>query len=195
MSREVGEGLGWCLVVEAPEAGFVVAIDESVEEGVALDMRGEPVLATIAAGWVAAQSVGEAAVEALGHAVGLRVEWAGEPMIDVVPAADEVEGMLAGGPAGVAPAGGAEAIGELGTIVGEDGVYRIGEGGEQAHQAGGDGAGVAPFNDLDVDEPGGPVDGDEHVAGMALEPGQVLEVDVDEAHRSRLEAPHRRLGG
>jgi hypothetical protein len=34
VSREVGEGLDGCLVVEALEAGFVVAVDEGVEESV-----------------------------------------------------------------------------------------------------------------------------------------------------------------
>lgn len=74
-----------------------------------------------------------------------------------------------------------EAIGELGAVVGEDGMDRVGEGGEEAGEAAGDAISVAVLDDFDMDEAGGAVDGDEDVGGLVLQAGEVLEVDVDEA--------------
>jgi len=57
----------------------------------------EVVLAGIGCGWRGAgNGVGNAAVEALDHTVGLGMEGPGEPMGDAMVGADAIEGMLAG---------------------------------------------------------------------------------------------------
>ena len=89
------------------------------------------------------------------------------------------------------PAGGAEAVGELTAVVGEDGVDGVAEGLEEALQAGGDGLAAALLDDVDVDEAGGAFDGDEDVGGFLVQARQVLEIDMDVAEGLRGEA----LGG
>ena len=70
-----------------------------------------------------------------------------------------------------------EAVGELGTIVGEDGVNRIREMRQEAFQEAGGGPGVAAGMDLDIDRSGCPVDGDEHIGFAALQRRQMLQIN------------------
>src|SRR3546814_15224726 len=63
----------------------------------------------------------------------------------------------------------------------------MGEGGEEALEAGGDRVGGAIFGHLDMDEAGGPVDGDEDVALARGQGRQMLQVDMDEADAGLLE--------
>ena len=162
---------------------MIIGVDGALEEGVSLFVGEELVFAGVGAGGgVLAQGLGEASVEAFGDTVGRGMEGFGQAVFDAVGMAELVEGMPAGGFAqGLAFHIDGEAVGELGAIVGEDGVDRMGEGLEEALEAGGDGVGVAALGNLDVDEAGGAIDGDEDIGGLALQPGKVLEVDVDEA--------------
>src|SRR5690606_18651376 len=84
VSREIGELFCRCLVGKAPEACLVVAVDEGAQEGVALSVGGKFVLAGVAAGRLATDRLGEAAVEALDHPVGLGMVGAGEAMGDAM---------------------------------------------------------------------------------------------------------------
>lgn len=65
---------------------------------------------------------------------------------------------------------------------------RVAEGGKEALEASGDGVGVAPGDDLDMDEPRQALDSDEHIGRLTFEASQVLEVDMHIAERHRLEA-------
>ena len=80
------------------------------------------------------EGFGEAAVEALGHAVGLRPVGPGEFVAHGVVLADLVEGVMAGAAVALVPACSAEAVGELGAVVGEDGVDGVAEGREEAFE-------------------------------------------------------------
>src|SRR6516165_3835398 len=156
VSRQVVEELGGGFVTEASQSGVIVVIDDGMDEGVALGVVGEAVFAGVGGGaGVAVKGFGEAAVEAFGHAVGLRPVGSGEFVAHAVASADLVEGVGAGAAVAAMPAGGAEAVGELAAVVGEDGVDGVAEGLEEAFQAGGDGLAAALLDDLDVDEAGG----------------------------------------
>ena len=74
----------------------------------------------------------EAAVEALDHAVGLRPEGLGEPVGDGARGVDPVEGVVARGSVlGFCLLVDGEAVGELGAVVGQDGVDLEQEAGEE----------------------------------------------------------------
>src|SRR5712691_7736998 len=91
LSREIGHSLGGCLVVEASQSGVIVVGDEGVEIGISLGMVEE---ASVMGGAVLRHTVevlGEAAIEAFDHAVGLRPEGSGQPVRDTVAAADDIE--------------------------------------------------------------------------------------------------------
>src|SRR5258708_20407884 len=78
VSREFGEELGGRVVIEGSQAGAIVIGDEGVEIGIAFGMVDK---AAMVGGTVlrhAVEVLGEAAVEALDHAVGLRPERPGE---------------------------------------------------------------------------------------------------------------------
>ena len=66
---------------------------------------------------LAAQDLGDSAIEALHHAVGLRVSWRDQAVLDVRFLAHLVERMIAGG---LAFSRSAETIGKLLPVVGED---------------------------------------------------------------------------
>jgi len=185
------ECLKWGLVSEGSESGAIVAVDEVSDECVAVGMVVEAVFSVVASvGFNGPEGFGQASVEALHLAVGLRVVWPGEPVLDAVVGAEPVERMV---PRGLVVRlvflVDGEAVGELGAVVGEYGMDWIAEGLEEALEAGGDGGGFAVADDLDVDEAGGPLDGDEDVGRFALQPGQVLQVDMDEAECGGLEDP------
>ena len=125
MSREFGEELGGCLVVKASQAGAIVVGDEGVEVGIAFGMVEK---AAVVGGTVlrhAAEMLAEAAVEAFDHAVGLRPDGLGEAMGDVALGADPVEAVGARGSVlGFGLFVDGKAVGELGAVVGQDGVDR-----------------------------------------------------------------------
>ena len=136
VSRQVVEELGGGFVAEGSQSGAIVVIDEGVDEGVALGVVGEAVFAGVGGvAGVAVKGFGEAAIEAFGHAVGLRPVGSGEFVAHAVVLADLVEGVGAGAAVAAVPAGGAEAVGELTAVVGEDGVDGVAEGLEEALQA------------------------------------------------------------
>jgi hypothetical protein len=192
VSREIGEEFRGCLVVEAFEPRLVVSVDDVVEEGIAVGVGEELVLSLVPGGsGPAGDGLGEPAVEAFDHAVGLGMERAGEAVLDAMVRADPVEGVASAGAALPRPAGASETVGELGAVVGEDGDDLVREDRDEAFEAAGDGLGVTRGDDLDVDEAGGAVDGDEDVARFAFEAGQVLEIDVDEADAGGLEGAGR----
>src|SRR5713101_5679669 len=97
VSREIGQGFGGCLVVEASQAGSIVVGDEGVEVGVALSVIEE---ASMVGGAVLRHTVemlADAAIEALDHAVGLRSEGSGQAVSDSAVVAHDIEGTLTGG--------------------------------------------------------------------------------------------------
>jgi hypothetical protein len=106
-------------------------------------------------------------------------------VLDAGVLAHQVEEMGAGGFAfGLARLVDGEAVGELGAVVGEDGVHRTRELGEEALEERGRGSGVAASMDFDPrlrgdkhSRPRGPVDGDEDVGFAPLQRWQVLQVD------------------
>src|SRR5216683_2905852 len=92
VSREFGEELGGRVVIEGSQAGAIVIGDEGVEIGIAFGMVDK---AAMVGGTVlrhAVEVLGEAAVEALDHAVGLRPERPGEAVGDGMPGTGAVEG-------------------------------------------------------------------------------------------------------
>jgi hypothetical protein len=143
---------------------------------------------------VAGDGVTETPVEALGHAVGLRPVRAGEFMADAVGLAELVEGVFAGAALAFVPAHGTKAVGELGAVVGQDGVDGMAEGGEEALEASGDGGAAALLDDLDMDKAGGALDRDKDIGGFAFEAGEMLQVDMDIAKGLRVKALALRFG-
>lgn len=112
--------------------------------------------------------------------------------MDMAGSAGTVEGMAAGGlVVGLVLHVDGEAVGELGAVVGKHGVHRLREAAQEALKEGGRGGGIAARMDLEEDEPSGSVDGDEGVALLAIEAGQMLDVDMDEADRLGIEATDR----
>ncbi|HJU32316.1 MAG TPA: hypothetical protein VJ740_12710, partial [Hyphomicrobiaceae bacterium] len=187
-SRRIEKKLGWGSIVEAFEPGLIVAVDEALQEGVALGVGEEFVLALVAGdAEPGTDGLGETAVEALDEAVGLRPERPDETVLDAVPGAHLVEAMPAGGVALRPPPCGPEAVCELRAVVGEDGVHLVREGGDEALQTAGNGGGIAPGDGLDMHEAGGAIDGHEHEGGLAVEAGEMLEIDMDEADGGGLE--------
>ena len=137
------EGLERGEVAEAFEAGSIVVVDEAGEEGVALGMAFELILAGVAGGRLpGVDDLGETSVEAFDQAVGLRGVGPGQAMVDAVAGADDIEGMAAGRLVArfVLHVDG-EAVSELAAIVSEDGVDRIGEVVEEALEEGSGGVG------------------------------------------------------
>jgi hypothetical protein len=143
----------------------------------------------------AGKMLAEAAVEALDHAVGLRPEGLGEAVGDGVRGADPVEGVVARGSIpGFCLFVDGEAVGELGAVVGQDGVNREREAVEKTVEEGRGGRGPAIGEDFEIDKAGGAVDRDIGVAAPAAQRRQVFDIDVDEAGWAiGLEGDGRRL--
>jgi hypothetical protein len=121
-----------------------------MDEGISFIVGVEFVFTAVTAvGGRVLEGLGDAAVEALHHAVGLRVEGLGELVLDALGGADLVEGVAFEGLTfGLADHIDGEAIGELGAIIGEDGVDGMAEGFQEAFEAGGDGRGIAAGDDF-----------------------------------------------
>src|SRR6185312_13993043 len=126
---------------------------------------------------LATDGFGNAPIEAFDQAVGLRMIRLGQAMLDTALLTEAIEGMVAGGPAGrlVLHVDG-EAVGELGAVVGQDGMNLVPEVGQEALEEGGCGFAIASGVDLDIDVTGGAIDGDKGVAFAALQGRQVLQV-------------------
>jgi hypothetical protein len=187
--RGIGKGLDRRLVAEAFQAGSIIVVDELAEEGVAIGVAGEGA-ASAAAFVLATDGFGNAPIEAFDHAVGLRMIRLGQAMLDTALLAEAIKRMVAGGPAGrlVLHVDG-EAVGELGAIVGQDGMNLVREVGQEALEEGRCRLAIPPGMDLDIDVTGGAIDRDKDVALVALQVRQVLQVDVDEANTGGLEDP------
>jgi len=74
-----------------------------------------------------------------------------------------------------------EPVGELRSVVGQDCVNAQREGGEEALEEGGGVRRAPPWVDLQENEAGGPVDGDEGVGRLFVQACKMLDVDMDEA--------------
>ena len=168
-SRKISESLERCQVAEALESGSIVIANKADEEGISLGMRCEHAMGG-AALWLAADGVGDAAIEALDHTVGLWPVRSGEAMLDFVFAAEAVEEMPAGRPImRLALHVDGEAVGEFAAIVGEDGVNRMWKVSEEVFEETGGGLGIALGVDFDIDVAGGAVDRDEGVTLASLQ--------------------------
>src|ERR1700753_4117937 len=154
-SREIGQGLHGSLVAEAFEAGSIVVVDELGDEGIAIGVVDEdaPGTATLL---FSADGLGDAPVEAFDHAIGLRVVGLGQTVFDAALLAELVKGVIAGLLSGwlVLLVDG-KAVGELGAVVGQDGVALVREVGQEALEEAGRGGSVSPRMDLDIDVAGG----------------------------------------
>lgn len=169
------------MIADAFEACSIVVIHEAIKEGVTIGMagKGTPGNATFR---FATDGFGDATVEALDKAVGLRPIRSGQAMIDVVGGTDHIERMTAGRAAGwlVLHIDG-KAVGKLGAIVAQDGVDAMREVGQESIEEAGRGSSIAPAMDLDIDVAGGAIDGDEGVTFASLQGRQMLQVEVNEA--------------
>jgi hypothetical protein len=159
VSREFSEEFGGRLVIEASQACAIVVGDKSVEVGVAFGMVEK---AAVVGGTVLRHPVemlAEASVEALDPAVGLRPEGLREAVGDGAPGAAPVEGVVARGfVLGFCLLVDGEAVGELGAVVGEDGMDLEREVVEEAIKETGCGGGPAIGEDFEIDETSGTID-------------------------------------
>lgn len=133
-------------------------------------MGGETVLAAVAAGLgLGGDAFGEAAVEALDHAVGLGAEGPCEDVADAAIRADAVEvvaaGCLVDGLAGLVDG---KAVGEFRAVVGQDRMHRQGEGGQEAGQEPRGRGGFPVGQDFEIDEARRPVDGDIGIGALPV---------------------------
>ena len=176
-------------VFQASEPGSVVAVYKIMDEGIALVMGREVVFPGIGAiGGRLGEGFPEASVEAFHHAIGLRPVWPCELVFDPVGGADLVKGVPAGSLAPGSPVGAAKSVGKLRPVIGENGMNGVTEGFEEALETGRDGVGAAIVDDLDMDKPGAALQGDKDVSRSPVDPGQMLEINVDIAERRRFEA-------
>ena len=180
-SREIGESFQRSEVAEAFESGPIVVGNEAVEEGVAIGMAGKCAPCAAAFGFPT-DGLGDAAVEALDKTISLGPIRSGQAVIDFVGGADDIEWMIAGRPAWrlVLHING-KAVGELGAIVGQDGMNGMWEVGQEALEEARRSLGIAPSMDFDIDVAGGAVDRDEGIAFAPLQGRQMLQVEVNEA--------------
>lgn len=195
--RGIGECLEWCDVSEASESGSIVCMDQIENEAVSLVVGCEAVFVAVSGcRWSVAQSFGDAAVEPFHHAVGLRREGLDEAVFDISCGAYSIEGMAAGRFAlGLVLHVDRKAVGELGSVVGQDDMDRIGKGIQEAFEAGGNGLGRTAVDDLDIDKAGCPIYGDEDVALLPTQGRQMLQVGMDEADTNLFEGADLRRRG
>jgi hypothetical protein len=166
--------LQWRLVAEAFESGVIIVVNELVEKDIAIGVICEQAVACATFGLLA-DGFGDAAVEALDHAIGLRLIGSCQPVVDAGFGADTVEGVAAGRFAiGLVFHVHGEAVGELGAVVGENGMRLCREMTEEALEESRGGLAVAAGMDLQIDIAGGAVDGDEGIGFAPLQRGQMF---------------------
>jgi len=170
-SREIGKSFKRSEVTEAFEPGAIVVSNEAVEEGVSIGMAGKSAPRAAALRFPA-DGLGDPAVEAFDEAVGLWPIGSGQAVIDLLVGADEIERVIAGRPARrfVLHIDG-KAVGELGAIVGQDGMNGMWEVSQEALQEARRSFGIAPSMDFNIDVAGDAVDRDEDISFCAA-PGQ-----------------------
>jgi hypothetical protein len=152
VSREFSEELGGCQIVQGSQPGAIVIVDEAVEVSIAFSMVNKAAVMGGAVLWHAAQMLAKPAVEALDHAVGLWPERPGETVGDGARGAEPVKGMGARGfVVGLGFFVDGEAVGELGAVVGQDGVDGEGKAVEKALEKSGGGGGAAIGEDFEID--------------------------------------------
>ncbi len=184
MSRVVGEDFKWRFVGEASQSRLIVCIHEVEDIAIALVVAFEAAVLSTARFWFFGEVLRDAPVEAFDETVGLRTIGPGELMADAALRAQQVDGVAARRFAGglvLFVVG--EAVGPFAAIVGENGVHLAGETIEKAVDEGARGGGLAVGQDLGMDIARGAVDGDEDVGRFAVQPGEVLNVEMDEAER------------
>jgi hypothetical protein len=121
--REVGEEFGGGLVAEASQAGATVVGDKGVEAGVAFGMVEKAAVMGRTVLRHAAEMFAAPAVEALDHTIGLRSEGPGKAVSDPAGGAEMVKGMPARRfVVRLALFADGKTVGELGAVVGENGV-------------------------------------------------------------------------
>jgi hypothetical protein len=175
VAREFSEEFGRSLIVETSQTGAIVVGDEGVEIGIAFGMAEKAAVMGGAVLRHPGEMLAEAAVEALDHAVGLRVEGLREAVGDGARGAGPVERVVARGSAlGFCLLVDGEAVGELGAVVGQDGVDRERETVEEAVEESGSGSGPAIGEDFEIDKAGGAVDRDIGIAAAAAQRRQVF---------------------
>src|SRR5262245_10807855 len=194
-SRRIVECLAWRQVAETFEAGEIVVVDEAVEEGITIGMRDKAAMGD-AAFRLPSDSLSDAPIEAFGKAIGLWPVGSGETVVDLVLAAETIEGVSTGRPIVrlILHVDG-EAIGELTTIVGEDRMNAMWKVREEAFEEASCGVGIALRMDLQIDVAGRPIDGDKSIAFASFQGRQMLEIDMNEADGRLLEDADRRLAG
>ena len=79
-----------------------------------------------------------------------------------------------------------KAVGELGAVIGQDGVNAIWEVSQESPEEARRSLGIAPSMDFDIDVAGGAVDRDEGIAFAPLQGRQMLQIEVNEADRGLL---------
>jgi hypothetical protein len=182
VSREIGESFGRSAVSETSQSRAIVVVDEGEDIAVTLGTAGEA--AVMAGGIVghAPEVLGNAAVETLDHTVGLRPEGPRELVGDIAARAEAIDRMLTrGSVVGFAFLVDRKAIGPLAAVIREDGVDRGRELGHEAFEESGGESAVAALMDLEIDEAGSAIDGDEGVGRLAFKAREVFEIDMDEA--------------
>jgi hypothetical protein len=128
--RQVRKDFERGFVVEASQACSIVVADEAQEEFLSIGLAEEvcPVACVVADFRQGAQGFGEAAVEALDHAIGARGVGPGRAVADARCRTDAVERVVCGRPGGVAGLGSvSEAVGEFRSVIGQRSVNRVGK--------------------------------------------------------------------
>ncbi len=132
------------------------------------------------------QHLGDATVEAFDHPIGLRMLGLDQSVLDAVHGAGLIEAVLAGG---LALTGGAKAVGELFSIVGQHGANaKRGLGPKALQKASGGGGGLVGL-DLEIDPAAGAINGGDQIAmfGLVGHSRQVLHIHMHEPRRVGLE--------
>ena len=126
------------------------------------------------------QHLAYAAIEALDHAVSLRMTGLDQAVVDAVLRAGAVEAMT---PGGIAFAGGAEAIGKFLAVIGQDLLHREGRLRDESLEKGGRIRRRFLAENLHIHPARGAIDADEEIAmgGLVGHLRQILDIDMDEA--------------
>src|SRR2546430_14700360 len=90
--RRIGQSLDRSEISETFEASSIVVVDEAVEEGIAIGVRGEEAMGDATPGLLS-EGFDDPPVEALDQTVGLWPIWFGQAMVGFVFGTDPVEGL------------------------------------------------------------------------------------------------------